>query len=509
MFSQGRLYAVAPIFHMKSERDTGLNLQRDIELIDELRAQANETSWLEFKKNFADPGGIGTLISALSNSARIDDREQAFLIWGIEDQTHNVIGTSFDPFSKKVGNQNFEFWLSQRLNPAPALEFRRIAHPNGSIVLLEISAPTMVPISFDGVPYVRIGSATPKLSDNPDRHRALIEKIRPHNWEKGISAGYQSSDDVLQLLDYETYFSLTKQKQAPPTHHDHILKNLEGDRLIQKDVGDRWNITNLGAILFAKNLKKFGVNLERKGVRFVFYDGVDRTATVAHRRDGEKGYASDLENLLDYIGHLLPQNEHIGHALRKKRLTFPPLSIRELVVNALVHQDMTVTGAGPLIEMFKDRIEITNPGSSLVETDRMIDLPPRSRNESLASLMRRMGMCEESGSGLDKVFLEMEFHQLPAPLLKVNKTSMQVVLYGPKTFAQMNGEERVRACYFHAVLKFLAGECMKNKTLCQRFGIDVKNAAQASAVLKKAMEDGFIKYVDKDHPRVGYHPKWA
>jgi len=86
---------------------------------------------------------------------------------------------------------------------------------------------------------------------------------------------------------------------------------------------------------------------------------------------------------------------------------------------------------------------------------------------------------------------------------------MQVVLYGPKTFAQMNGEERVRACYFHAVLKFLAGGCMKNKTLCQRFGIDVKNAAQASAVLKKAVEDGFIKYVDKDHPRVGYHPWWA
>jgi len=179
------------------------------------------------------------------------------------------------------------------------------------------------------------------------------------------------------------------------------------------------------------------------------------------------------------------------------------------VANALIHQDMTITGAGPQIELFEDRIEITNPGAPLVDTDRMIDLPPRSRNESLASLMRRMGMCEEQGSGLDKVFREVEVFQLPAPLLKANETSMQVVMYGPRTFAEMSGEERVRACYFHAVLQFMAGERMKNTTLCQRFGIDTRNAAQASGVLKRALEAGLIKYADEDHPRAGYHPWWA
>ena len=209
-----------------------------------------------------------------------------------------------------------------------------------------------------------------------------------------------------------------------------------------------------------------------------------------------------------YINGLLPQNELIGQALRESHPLFPQLSVRELVANALIHQDMTITGAGPFIELFDDRLEITNPGGPLVETARMIDLPPRSRNEAMASLMRRMGMCEEQGSGLDKVFREVEVFQLPAPLLKANDNSMQVVLYGPRTFADMTAEERVRACYFHAVLQAMAGERMKNASLCVRLGIDKKNAAQATTVLGKAMDEGLIKYADEDHPRAGYHPWW-
>tara|TARA_B110000211_G_C13972702_1_gene505690 strand:- start:442 stop:1107 length:666 start_codon:yes stop_codon:yes gene_type:complete len=209
-----------------------------------------------------------------------------------------------------------------------------------------------------------------------------------------------------------------------------------------------------------------------------------------------------------YINGLLPQNELIGQALRESHPLFPQLSVRELVANALIHQDMTITGAGPFIELFDDRLEITNPGCPLVETARMIDLPPRSRNEAMASLMRRMGMCEEQGSGLDKVFREVEVFQLPAPLLKANDNSMQVVLYGPRTFADMTAEERVRACYFHAVLQAMAGERMKNASLCVRLGIDKKNAAQATTVIGKAMDEGLIKYADEDHPRAGYHPWW-
>jgi predicted HTH transcriptional regulator len=294
-----------------------------------------------------------------------------------------------------------------------------------------------------------------------------------------------------------------------PDNRIGIFERLESDRLIVHDVGGRWNITNLGAILFANKLGDFEANLARKAVRFVAYSGTNRVAKVTHRHDGQKGYAVGFEGLAGYINDLLPKNEHIGAALREPHPLFPELAIRELVANALIHQDMTVSGAGPQIELFADRIEITNPGNSLVKPERMIDLPPRSRNEALASLMRRMGMCEEQGSGLDKVIASVEVFQLPPPLFRAEENSMQVVLYGPRTFAEMTPDERVRACYFHAVLKFLSGDKMKNASLCVRLGIDPKNASQATGVINKTLAAGLIRVADHDHPRAGYVPHWA
>ncbi|MBV1865989.1 MAG: putative DNA binding domain-containing protein [Rhodobacteraceae bacterium] len=484
-----------------------LQEQRDIALIDDLRAQPAETPWLEFKVNQAEPQRIGLLISALSNSARLEGKETAFLVWGIEDGTHDVVSTSFDPSTMTVGNQVFEFWLRQKLSPAPAVNFRTVEHPEGRLVLLEIPAPTMAPVSFEGVQYIRVGSATPRLSDDAERYAALIEKMRPYSWEVGVALNFVLPEDVLSLLNYESYFALTK--QPIPEGSTRILEMMGADRLIQEDVGGRWNILNLGAILFAKDLRDFNSSLERKAIRFVKYDGASRASTVTHRQDGRMGYATGFEGLLKYLNGLLPTNEHIGQALREVRPLFPELSLRELVANALIHQDMTISGSGPQIELFDDRIEITNPGSPLVAPDRMVDLPPRSRNESLASLMRRMGMCEEQGSGLDKVFTEVEFYQLPAPLLKDSNNSMQVVMYGPRTFAEMSRDERVRACYWHTVLKFMAGDRMKNSSLCERLGVDQKNASMVSGVISKALKVGYIKVADDAHPKAGYHPIWA
>lgn len=213
--------------------------------------------------------------------------------------------------------------------------------------------------------------------------------------------------------------------------------------------------------------------------------------------------------MIEYINGLLPRNEHIGKALRETRPLFPELAIRELIANALIHQDMTIRGDGPKIELFEDRIEITNPGKPLIQIDRMIDLPPRSRNEALATLMRRMGICEEQGSGLDKVIFQVELFQMPPPLFRDENDAVQVVLYGPRTFANMTPDERIRACYHHAILKFISGERMRNSSLCERFGIDQKNAAMASNVIKSAQEAKLIKPADPEHPRAGYVPVWA
>lgn len=264
-----------------------------------------------------------------------------------------------------------------------------------------------------------------------------------------------------------------------------------------------------GAILFANDLSKFDSSLARKSVRFVAYAGRNRASTVKHRQDGQKGYAAGFEGLVGFINGLLPHNEHIGMALRQAESVYPDIAIRELIANALIHQDMTISGAGPQIELFDDRLEVTNPGHPLMNVDRMIDLPPRSRNEALASLMRRMGLCEEQGSGLDKVIANVEVYQLPPPKFLAENQSMQATLYAPRTFADMTADERVRACYQHAVLKWLSGEKMKNQSLCERLAIDKKNAAQASKVLKAALDSRLIRPVEADNVRSGYLPWWA
>ncbi|MDE2704464.1 MAG: hypothetical protein OXI35_05300, partial [Gemmatimonadota bacterium] len=148
----------------------------------------------------------------------------------------------------------------------------------------------------------------------------------------------------------------------------------------------------------------------------------------------------------------------------------------------------------------------------LVSPNRFIDSPPRSRNEALAAFMRRMKLCEEQGTGIDKVVAAVELYQLPPPDFRVQEGGIEAtcaVLFAPRRFAAMTVEERVRACYQHAVLKFVNGELMKNSSLRARLGIDTRNAAQVSQVIRRARDQQLIKVADPERPQSGYVPFWA
>jgi ATP-dependent DNA helicase RecG len=479
-----------------------MNPIRSIALIDDLRAEPAERPWCEFKVNNYAPEVMGKRISALSNSARLWDRHCGYMVWGIEDLTHNVVGTEFEPATAMASGQPLEMWLSKRLDPCPHLAFRVVAHPEGRVVLLEIPAATHAPVKYDRIPYIRLGSATPPLTDYADREKALWDKLRPYAWEAGVAMQFVTSDTVLQGLDYPAYFALTR--QPLPDNREGILARLEDDRLISKDVGGRWNILNMGAILFARNLREFEL-LDRKAVRLVQYAGRDQSQ-IRRKQDGQRGYASGYEELIDLIGIIVQGGEPIGPALRTKQLEYPEIAIRELVANALIHQDMTITGAGPLIEIFSDRIEITNPGAPLIEARRIIDMPPRSRNQDIASLMRRMGICEEQGSGLNRVVSAIEDLRLPPPDWRVDGDNSKFCLFAKRTITP---DERLRAAYQHSVLRWLAGGRLTNASLGDRLGIDKKNASMVTRVINAARKQDLIRPAELDSPRAGYVPIWA
>ncbi|KEZ77287.1 transcriptional regulator [Salinisphaera hydrothermalis C41B8] len=288
-----------------------------------------------------------------------------------------------------------------------------------------------------------------------------------------------------------------------------IIEAFESEEMILPSTDGKWNITNLGAVLFAKKLADFR-SLKRKAIRVILYKDESKVHTV-REQVGNKGYASGFEGLIDFVSGLLPSNEIIGQAIRKDVPMFPELAIRELVANALIHQDFHATGTAPMIEIFSNRMEITNPGLPLVKTDRFLDSPPKSRNEALASFMRRIGVCEERGSGVDKVVFETEFYQLPAPLFETTPEHTCAVLFSHREFRNMDKEDRVRACYLHACLRYVQRDSMTNGTLRERFGIEERNSSMASRIIKDTMVAGLIRCYDDT---VGskarkYLPWWA
>jgi predicted HTH transcriptional regulator len=279
--------------------------------------------------------------------------------------------------------------------------------------------------------------------------------------------------------------------------------------MIVANVSGGWDITNLGAILFAKDLNQFK-GLARKAMRVIVYEGKGRLKTI-REQTGRTGYASGFEGLIDFVNALMPRNEVVGRALRKEVPMFPEPAIRELVANALIHQDFSVTGSGPVIEIFSDRMEITNPGLPLVKTERFLDTPPRSRNESLASFMRRIGICEERGSGVDKVVFQTEVFQLPAPSFETPEGCTRAVLFAHKELKDMDRADRIRACYLHASLRFVERNLMTNSSLRERFGIEEHNSAIASRIIRETIEDKMVKPYDPEQGKryAKYVPFWA
>ncbi len=466
-----------------------------------------ETEWVEFKENVFNPDDIGEYISALANSACLHDKNEAFLVFGIEDKTHKIKGTKVNLKNKKVGNEELENWFARHLNPRVDYEILNLEFDNLPISMIKIYPSYNQPVRFKGTAFIRVGSYKKKLSNFPEKERKIWKRTQEYEFETGICQEDVDEDTVLKLIDYPSYFNLLD-LNLPPNKQG-ILDKLREEKLIVK-FGSSYHITNMGAILFAANLKTFE-SVSRKAIRVIFYEGRDRLKTIKEQA-GNKGYASGFEGLVEFINDRLPANEELGRVFRKETKMYPEVAIRELLANALIHQDFTIKGAGPMVEIFVDRIEISNPGKPLIETLRFIDHSPISRNEKLASLLRRIGMCEERGSGIDKVISAIEVFQMPAPDFVTSENFFKVILYGPKTLRQMDRYDKTRACYQHCSLKYVSGEPMTNQSLRERFSIIKNNYSIVSRIISDTINEGLIKYFDpagKSKKYAKYIPFWA
>lgn len=475
-------------------------------LVDTLTALPHETEWVEFKLNFHSPEEIGERISALSNSACIWKKAYGYIVFGITDDTHKVVGTTFHAKKQKKGNEELELWLSNRLDPRIDFEVHEFDYDDQThISLYKIPAAINRPITFLHKAYIRIGSLTKLLGNFSDKEAKIWRNKNQKPLETIVIKKHQTVSDVLSLLSVETYFDLMKMP-IPQTSKGIIERFISEKLVIEDETG--LAITELGAILFAKNLNDFD-NLNRKSIRVIVYKNKNKIETIREQII-TKGYAIGFEGLIDWINGQIPSNEEIGKALRKEVRMYPEISIRELVANSIIHQDFAEQGF-PMVEIYSDRIEISNPGLPLISSERFID-EYVSRNDSLADLMRRMGFCEEKGSGLDKTIFYNELYQLPAINIFLQERRTIVCMYAYKTLNNTDKNDKIRACYQHACLKYVSNEKMTNQSLRERFGIEPHNYSIASRIIRDALEDKVIKEDDpesKSRKFASYIPFWA
>ena len=350
------------------------------DLVANLRRLPQETEWVEFKVNQAtEPQPIGEYISALANGAALNGETTAYMLWGIENASHAVVGTEFNPDTVKQGNASLEHWLRLGLTPRIDFRFHETVIDGKQVVILEIEPTTQQPVAISGKEYIRVGDVKTELRNHPEKERALWQLSNQTRFEEQIAFERASDDDVLSTLNCPAYFD--RLGVPLPDGRAAIFDRLRENGLILPSDAGGWNITNLAAVLFARNLNDFP-RIGRKSLRVVQYRGDGRIETQREQEFAE-GYAVIFDAAVDYIMAVTPANEVIEQALRRAIPMFPSDAVRELVANTLIHQDFSVSGAGPTVSIFDTRIEIANPGEPLVPTERFVDAEPRSRMKLL------------------------------------------------------------------------------------------------------------------------------
>lgn len=468
-----------------------------------LKPVPQELNELDWKTDLSTKSErVAQHISAFTNTTN-----GGFFVFGINNDGR-VVGLDkekADNIVQRLGNIS----RNNLTNPI-GIDHNMINFEGTPILIVRVPESSYKPVGIRGENlfscYKRSAGQTVKMT--PAEIKQLIASSLSINFETQIAKSNLDDDQVLEYLDYDSYFRLEGRRL--PDSKKGIVQALKNEEFINEFNKSNWNILNLGAILFCRDIDEFR-DIKRKAVRVIVYKGNSRIDAVKEQV-GKRGYATGFEGLINYIMDQLPTNEVIEKSLRNTVKVYPQVAIREFVANAIIHQDFNSIGSGVTIEIFADRMEITNPGVPLVDVNRFIDTAPRSRNEKLASLMRRLNICEERGSGIDRAVNSIEVYQLPAPKFIKGEDYTRVIIYAPRTLTKMSSEDRIRACYQHTCLNYVNDEPVNNQSVRKRFNIPKNNVSFASKIISETIESGLIKSSDPENASkkfASYIPYWA
>jgi ATP-dependent DNA helicase RecG len=482
-------------------------IQRAEQCIDRsLGSAKTELNELDWKSGLSpDRVRISQHMSAFANY-----ENGGFFVFGIKAADGTVIGIKpqeIAPITNHLTNLGRD-----ALEPSLQLDHEIIQRDGKPLLVVYVQESREKPVRLRGRPiddcYIRSGGTTRKASKTDVG--ALLLRNKTLKWEELPATASMSPRDIKKLI---AYADIARMLERPlPSPERELLSWLVEEGVISRDITGGYAITNFGAIAAAHNLGDFPA-VSRKAVRIVFYRDKDKTESLEEHVE-TSGYAIAFPKIMDLLHKKLPSSEIMKKALRESVPVYPPIALRELIANALIHQDLTIPGTSPMIEVFSDRIEIRSPGRLLgsKKLDRLIGTQPQSRNESLASSFRRYRICEERGSGFEKAAKAIEVFGLPPLTFDEGEDYFKATVFSPRSFAEMSRDDRILACYQHAVLKQLSNSALTNTSLRERFKMHERQRPQISRLIKEALRAKKIKASDPSatsNKFAEYLPYWA
>ena len=357
-----------------------------------------------------------------------------------------------------------------------------------AMLFIRIPEQTNKPIYMRGKDiyeaYVRSAGHSVKMSR--EQVHEMIALSHGISFEDRVAMNGLQMEDLERLLDWEKLFERLDKKV--PSEKQLVMKQMQEYGLIVEN-GDRYDIMNLGAILFARQLKDFP-SLTGKEIVVRKYQGTNNRV-LSMEYHCQSGYAVGFDDLITFVSQNTSKEQI--EVKREAVPTYPIVAIRELTANMMVHQDFAIKGMPLTIEIFENRLTFTNPGSSLNDVNRLIDLPPHSRNESMAQMMLLLDMCERRGSGYDRATDAIAQMKLPAYKAQSGDDYTRVTLFPKKKVSEMTRDERIAVCYQHACLLYEDGLSINNQSVRERFSLNKNQSVMASRILADTFEKGLIK----------------
>lgn len=351
--------------------------------VQELIAYPTEANWFEFKENWYEPNGIGEYISSLSNAAALEGQENGYLVWGVNNDTHEITGTTFD-FRVDVKNEPLEHYLARQVMPDNNFYFREITLEGKRVVVMVVPAASKIPTGFDGNRYLRIGSSKVNLNKYPERESHLFYILRV-----GLPTMCNTESEY-QELTFDKLFVYYASKGVALNK-----------RNFKKNLG---LLTENGKYNLLAQLISDDSHIP---IRFAIFNGTDKASTMYSVREfGNTCLLFSMDKVLEY-GEVLnvPQADERGRKVERKEVSlFDQDAYREAIINAFVHNQWT-TGNAPMITVFSDRIEIlsrgTIPPGQTIEGFYAGESVPV--NQKLSDMFLQLHISERTGRGVPKI----------------------------------------------------------------------------------------------------------